>query len=294
MTTADPVYVAARRVLLDALAALTKHRDALIVAGAQAVYLHTGDVDLAVAPFTTDGDLAIDPTQLREDPLLETAMREAGFELALQDGHVEPGIWLASTSIGGQQIVVPVDLIVPEGAAGGAGRRGARLGVHGRRAARRAEGLEAVLVDHASMEIAALTPDDARSFTVNVAGPAALLVAKAHKIHDRVVSGRSDRVNDKDAADVFRLMQTTSPATIASTFVELTEDPIAGDPSESAIRYLEQLFGRRGSTGVTLAARALRIAIPQARVEAICTSYISALSSAIGSARQTADDTPRE
>lgn len=35
----DPRYVAARRVLLDALDALAPHRPAVIVAGAQAVYL---------------------------------------------------------------------------------------------------------------------------------------------------------------------------------------------------------------------------------------------------------------
>jgi len=60
----DPRYGAARRVLLDALQALQAHADALVIAGAQAVYLHTGDGDLAVAPFTTDADLAVDPKAL--------------------------------------------------------------------------------------------------------------------------------------------------------------------------------------------------------------------------------------
>jgi hypothetical protein len=36
---ADPLYVAARRVLLDALGALDNHREALVLVGAQAVYL---------------------------------------------------------------------------------------------------------------------------------------------------------------------------------------------------------------------------------------------------------------
>lgn len=143
MSGVDPVYVAARRVLLDALQALSAHRDALVVCGAQAVYLQTGGNHLAVAPYTTDGDVAIDPAQLREDPLLESAMGEAGFQLALYDGHVEPGIWHARTTVEDNEIVVPVDLIVPEGAATGGGRRGARLGVHGPRAARRALGLDA-------------------------------------------------------------------------------------------------------------------------------------------------------
>ena len=38
----DPLYVEARRILLDALFALRSHRPAIIVAGAQAIYLRTG------------------------------------------------------------------------------------------------------------------------------------------------------------------------------------------------------------------------------------------------------------
>jgi hypothetical protein len=51
--------VAAREVLLDALDALGEQREALILAGAQAIYIHTGAADLAVAEFTTDGDLVV-------------------------------------------------------------------------------------------------------------------------------------------------------------------------------------------------------------------------------------------
>jgi hypothetical protein len=54
-------YVAARRALLDALEALREHIDSIVVVGAQAVYLHTGAAELAVAEFTTDADLALDP-----------------------------------------------------------------------------------------------------------------------------------------------------------------------------------------------------------------------------------------
>ena len=39
-----------------------------------------------------------------------------------------------------------------------------------------------------------------------------VVVAKVHKINDRLTSRRRDRLADKDAADVFRLMQHTSPA----------------------------------------------------------------------------------
>jgi len=277
MTQIDPRYVAARRVLLDALVGLQGQADALVIAGAQAVYLHTGEGDLAVAPFTTDADLALDPTLLHPDPLLEQAMSNAGFQLALYDGHVEPGIWTTQVDIDGELLLIPVDLIVPEAAAGGGGRRGARLGVHGRRAARRAVGLEAALIDHTPMAIAALDPTDARSVTAQVAGPAALLVAKAHKIHDRLHSDRPGRVDDKDAADVLRLMQTTRPADVGARLAALAGDPMAGPATATAIAHLEHLFSRRGSPGVEMAARAMRLAAPADRVEAICTTYTASL-----------------
>ena len=52
----EPEYVAARRVLLDALEAIGKHRKAVVLVGAQAIYLHVGEGDLAISPYTTDGD----------------------------------------------------------------------------------------------------------------------------------------------------------------------------------------------------------------------------------------------
>ena len=76
---------------------------------------------------------------------------------------------------------VSVDLLVPE-ALGGTGRRGADLGLHGRMVARRAKGMEGALVDRSRHTIAALDSADTRSHEIWVAGPAALLVAKVHKI----------------------------------------------------------------------------------------------------------------
>jgi len=53
---ADPQCVGARSVLLDALEALSGHRSAIIVVGAQAIYLHTGAIEVAVPEFTIDAD----------------------------------------------------------------------------------------------------------------------------------------------------------------------------------------------------------------------------------------------
>jgi hypothetical protein len=273
----DARHIAARRVLLDALTALAPHGDAVILAGAQAIYLHTGAAELAIAPYTTDGDLVLNPRLLGDVPELEAGMAAAGFHLQQTGGHAEPGIWLAKTSAAGEEIIVPVDLIVPEATASAGGRRAARLGGHGARAARRAVGVEAALVDNSTMTIAALDPNDKRALQAKVAGPAALLVAKAHKLHDRVSSGRSARLDDKDAADVVRLMQTTRPDEIAATLDVLAEDEVAGPPTREALKYIEDLFGRRGCPGIEMASRALRTAMPADRIEALCTGYATAL-----------------
>ncbi len=277
-----PVYVEARRILLDALEALRDHADALTLVGAQAVYLRTGDADLAIAPYTTDGDLAVDPESLAPDPKLEAAMTAAGFHLSIVGDHTEPGIWVATGIVDGEELLVPVDLIVPEGFAPPGGRRGARLGPHGRRAARRAEGLEAALIDRSPITITALDPTDKRSVTIGVAGPAALLVAKAHKIHDRVHSDRQGRTGDKDGADVVRLMQTAPVADVATSFRQLVDHPIAGPPTRLALAYLGELFGRRGRPGIQMAARALRLALTEQQVETVCVSYTLALLDSLG------------
>lgn len=167
---AEPLYVEARSVLLDALDALREHRDSIILVGAQAVYMHTGAADMAVAEYTTDADLALDPRRLQ--PLLELAeaLTAAGFRPS-----AHPGTWISAAN-------VELDLLVPN-SLGGGGRRAARPPGHGSRAARKAAGLEAVLVDCAEHQIVSLDPNtDRRSHVIKVAGPAALLVAKLHKI----------------------------------------------------------------------------------------------------------------
>jgi hypothetical protein len=92
----DLIYVEARRVLLDALTALAPHGAGIVVAGAQAVYLRTGGANIAIAPYTTDADLALDPSRLGIDPALDVAMTGAGFKLS-----DEPGVWIAETEIDG-------------------------------------------------------------------------------------------------------------------------------------------------------------------------------------------------
>lgn len=273
----SPEYVAARRTLLDALEALKPHAGAVVLAGAQAVYLRTGPNSLPIADFTTDGDLAIDPALLSDAPPLGELMEAAGFELTELQGSPEPGIWQKRVEIDGLEIDVPVDLIVPAHVAPPGGTRGARLEGHGKRAARKTSGLEAVLVDNDVMSVRALNPSDRRSARLRVAGVAALLVAKTHKLSDRIESGRRNRLDDKDAADVARLMQTSSAAKVARNLERLLDHPSAGASTERATEQFERLFGSRAGLGIEMAVRALRGAMPENRVRAICLAYAEAL-----------------
>lgn len=225
------IVVAARSALLDALEALADQRAALVLIGAQAIYLHTGGAPVALAEATKDSDLAVDPRELHDEPRLEEAMQRAGFHRSLTDP--QPGSWLSPSGI-------PVDLMVPALLAGGGGRRGGRIPPHSPHATRRATGLEAAVVDHAPMTIDSLDPDDARSAEIEVAGPAALLIAKLHKLGER--RNTPGRLLDKDAHDVYRLLVATETHVLASALAELQGSELAGSVTREAIGYLEQLF----------------------------------------------------
>jgi hypothetical protein len=276
----DPEYVEARRVLLDALDALGEHRAAAVVAGAQAIYLRAGAGTSQIADLTTDADLALDPALLSPAPELEAMLEEGGFEHVENGGAPEPGAWQIDATVRGKQTKIPLDLIVPAGVSPG-GRRGARLGPHGNRAARRSAGLEAALVENQTMRIASLDPSDDRSAEARVAGLPALLIAKAYKIHDRKAAGIDDRTYDKDASDIVRIMQSLAPGPMATALAALRSDPIAGDASELGLTYFEELFGRRNGAGIAMAVEALRIALPEVRVRAICLAYAEQLRAAL-------------
>lgn len=237
----DPLYVRARAALLDAAEALAEHRDAVVLVGAQAIYLHTGDAELAVAEYTTDADFTISPADLADAPLLADLLGARGFT---QREH--PGGWLSPDGI-------YVDIMVPDELAG-PGTRGARLGPHGKRAARRAKGLEGALIDREQQTIGALDPDDDRTVELWVAGPGALLVAKVHKIAERV--GNKDRVRDKDALDVLRLLRAVETDDLTARLSALTTNALSASVANEAIGLLPELFGATDNEGVAMAVRA--------------------------------------
>jgi hypothetical protein len=197
----DPQYVVARSVLLDALQALGEQREAVIVVGAQAIYLHTGAIELAVPELTIDADLTIDPALLHEAPEIESA--------------------------------------------------------HAREVARKARGLEAALVDKDATVIAALDSADSRSFSVAVAGPAALLISQLHKIAERLGEREQRRLDDKDALDILRLLQAIETETLTASLAQLLQSAVAGEITREAVGVLENHFTDPRAAGSQMAARAV-------------------------------------
>jgi hypothetical protein len=81
--------------------------------------------------------------------------------------------------------------------------RAARLPGHAESAARITPGLEPAPIDHAPHTLTVLDLNDRRQVEVNVAGPAALLIAKAIKIQDRTAdsqTGIGARLKEPDAS----------------------------------------------------------------------------------------------
>jgi len=229
---AEDLFIRSRTALLDALEALDEHRGSVIVIGAQAVYLRTAEAQVSIAEATKDSDLALDPRSLGDTPLIEKAMIDAGFERDPQKN--QPGAWLSKEAI-------PVDLMVPDLLAGNDGSRGARIPPHHKHATRRAKGLEAALVDNGILEISSLRQSHPRQSSALVAGPAALAVAKLHKIGERA-DNNPERLVDKDAHDLYRILVATPTSELASRFKMLRTNDLAGAVTEEAIALLESLF----------------------------------------------------
>jgi hypothetical protein len=229
----DDLLVKTRSALLDALDALSDQIGAVIVIGAQAIYLHAGNAPVALAETTKDSDLALDPRALNPEPLLEQAMERAGF--FLNPLSRQPGAWMNAAGI-------PVDLMVPETLAGSGGKnaRSSRIPPHAKTTTRRAKGLEAAIIDNSEMEIEALDETDSRRYSALVAGPSALLVAKLHKIAERV--HEPHRLNDKDAHDIYRLLVATETAQVTATLRGLLDNAISQAVTGEALQHLGTLF----------------------------------------------------
>jgi hypothetical protein len=79
-------------------------------------------------------------------------------------------------------------------------------------------------------------------------------VAKVHKITERV--GTVDRVRDKDALDVLRLLRAVETGFLADRLSLLGATPVSAGVTAEAIDRLPLLFGSTSAEGVRMAVRA--------------------------------------
>lgn len=249
-----PEYVDARRALLDALELLGEQLDALVLVGAQAVYLHAPASIAQQETYTTDSDLAVDPDLLAEVPDVGQVLLDAGYTL-----RDNPGTFYNRDGI-------PLDIMVPAGALPPSSRRTAPLPGQHRSTARRTVGLELALIDAAHMRLTALEPSDPRSVDLRVAGPAALIVAKLVKLEERMGGPRPERVLTKDAADILRLLRYTDAVAIGARLRSLAVESTAAPVIETSLAFLSNQLRSRRSSLVDLAITATSLAEPAAQV----------------------------
>lgn len=89
---------------------------------------------------------------------------------------------------------------------------------------------------------------------MRVASPAALLVAKLYKLGERQEEPKADRLSDKDAFDVYRLLQ-LPVADLARGMRRLLADDRSAEVAKAARGYLERLFGTPDGLGCVMAGR---------------------------------------
>jgi hypothetical protein len=209
-----------------------------------------------------------------ERPLIEEVLRGAGFFLRDEN---QPGLWVRTVSVGGELQDIGLDVLVGDTLADGG--RGARIPPHGKMCAKKVPGIELAVVDRSPMTISSLDPDDRRTTVVDVAGPAALLVAKAYKINDRLgqAEKRPDRLTDKDAGDVLRLMMGTAPMDVAATLESLKADARVGEVTTAGLALLRAQFGGADAPGVRMAVRALAGSRTEGRIRALAPAFVGRL-----------------
>ncbi|MDF2443657.1 MAG: hypothetical protein JWR01_1860 [Subtercola sp.] len=247
--TTDPYFrfgvelVNSRRLLLDALNALESQRQSLTVVGAHAVYERVKGASTTFAMDSTrDADLAVFPELVTSRPHLGEVMESLGLTLVSPS---RPGVWGRIDDLPGEPYSLQtIDLIAPAALAG-PGRRAATLpGDHGKNSVSKTAGVELSLLDRSVMRWEAFdsTGGAAEAF---VAGTAALVCAKAYKLHDRLdareLNRNRERLRPKDAGDLWRLMQASDGTTIRAVFDAGIADSRIGDAVALGAEYVMAL-----------------------------------------------------
>jgi len=242
--------IRSRRLLIDAVYALSMFKDAITVVGAHAVHEWVketwGPVDMEA---TRDADITINPSFIADNPSILETLKNIGLEPALQD---RPGIYgLEGESNLPLEARTTFDILVPESYAGG-GNRAARIPGQ-KNTAGRAVGLELSLWDKHLRKLATID-EPIKDAEVFIAGPAALLVAKAHKIHERLeqVMKRPDRLRPKDSGDIALLMMVSDPVEVRQTMNNnATAHPETAEVIRSAANWLVEMYSDSTQVSVT-------------------------------------------
>ena len=230
-----------RRLLIDTIRALAEFGGAITVVGAHAVHVWAQDVLGPVdMQATRDADVVVNPVLVTPDPKLLDIMQGIGVTPALPD---RPGIYgYTDESTLTLAERTTIDLIVPEAYAG-PGRRAARIAGQ-QHAASRAVGLELAVWDRHRRTLTAID-DPSDHIEAWVAGPAALLAAKAHKVHERYqqIATRPDRLRPKDSGDIGLLMMVSEPDDVAAVMIaHSAEHPEITPVVSQAARWLIEMY----------------------------------------------------
>lgn len=237
-----PSLVETRINLLSTLSLLGEHRDAITLIGSHAVHERTKTLAGVDSTTTKDGDLAITPELVSDNPSIESLMRSAGFELKASS---RPGQWFRGLDKDGNQ-TNSIDLLSPNAMAG-RGRRsvGNLADVHGTIAVGRAEGIELATYDRDLLRLESLD-GSGEYIEAWVAGTAALVCAKSYKLHERIADARNKssegRVQPKDASDLWRLIATSDGSEVRATFEEYASHPVIGDSVTKGMAMIRDLI----------------------------------------------------
>ncbi|MGW6403665.1 hypothetical protein [Streptomyces sp. NPDC055134] len=164
------------------------------------------------------------------------------FRVRLREN--QSGLWERQQRIGDRGIPIEVDLLIPHQLAPQPNtRRRTELPPHDSWATKKVPGLEDAAVDRSLMTVGTLTPGDPCRVEAHVAGPAALLVAKSIKLDERICDAakRPDRLSNKDAGDVYRVMTTVPAPDVARAFTVLRNNPHVGDIALQGMELLHAL-----------------------------------------------------
>lgn len=234
----DRGYSLARESLIAAARTLDRIAPgAIILVGAHAVYLRTPDAPALIEPFTFDGDVVADPRIIRLPRVLSTALGEAGFS-----SRGTRGLYHRADVPLQDRYATRFDVFVPE--------RFQNEWLHNTwsheddHAAFSQPGLEFALVDHSPLPITHLGADaeHAEPLILEVAGIAALTIAKAWKIGERHEQGAQAFAEvSKDLVDIYRLLYSSRADDIESALEKRFRDRRLNDVTAEGGRILRAL-----------------------------------------------------